>query len=178
MNNRIFLFTLLSTLFFLSNAEARTYSRSCTGGIWVSYYSDAYHYHTIGWLNDETARATARYHRYQPNTLRGRARDRLKNDCFQNLNCSGEMNVGGKMVNMTRPWPYSTNYDAIADQIERFVCNDARLNFRDVRSIRAQLRITGDVNCGLSNRKNFYADFLSQGNPSSSSVICSGRHPR
>lgn len=158
--------------------DAATYSRSCKGGLWVTYHSDAYHFHTVGWLNGKYATATARSNRFEPNTLRGRARDRFRTDCFQNLNCSGEMEVGGRMTNMSQPWPYETNYEAIAAQIEADVCEDARLNFRDVRSIRAQLRITGDVNCGMSDSKNFYADFLLRGSTGASEVICSGRYPR
>ena len=102
----------------------------------------------------------------------------LRNCYLENRLTRGEMEVGGRMTNMSQPWPYETNYEAIAAQIEADVCEDARLNFRDVRSIRAQLRITGDVNCGMSDSKNFYADFLLRGNLGASEVICSGRYPR
>ena len=177
MKYRIMFIALISTVEMLGNAEARTYSRSCTGGIWVTYYSDAYHMHTAGWLDGVNAQATASYNRYQPNTLRGRARDRLKNDCFQNLSCSGERQVGGKTVNMTRSWPYPSNYENISQRVEQFVCNDARLNFQNVRSIRAQLKITGDVNCGLSNSKTFSTEFFWRGTPNGD-IICTGVHPR
>lgn len=161
-----------------SVAGAKDYTRSCKGGLWITYHSDAYHFHTVGWLNGRSATATARSRRFEPGTLRGRARDRFRTDCFQNLSCSGEMEIGGRMVNMSQPWPYGTTFEALSTEVETHVCQDARLNFRDVRAIRAQFRITGDVNCGMSDSKNFYADFLTRGNPSAAEVICSGRYPR
>ncbi len=168
----------LGVMMLVPEADARTYRRSCTGGVWVTYYSDPYHMHTVGWLDGRTAKATARYRRYRPNPLRGRARDRLKNDCFQDFSCSGETEVGGKMVNMTRPWPYASDYDALTAQIQADACQHARLNFRDVRSIRAQLKITGDKNCGLSDSKVWRTDLMWIGNSTDPDVICSGRHPR